>query len=620
MNRYRQPGSSKDRRVPHGGRDIRQDAPHLAAYLARLNSRQVACPDQFPFKPADLVKSTDVSEIVAEAQEEVIVPAKTAIAVSAKEQNNSAQKNISLRIWGYYFAAKLVLFGLELIGLHPLENLVFALFVLWLPLSRFWRGIKEAVSVMIAFALLYYDSWLPPITRVIEKASSLANFTPSYLLELSTRFVSFPVIVWILAVWLVYWIVSKWINVGLLIVVGMLMFGLGQSPLGDFAAEIFRANKPVTTAEKFNAEISRPDMDQVLKIFFDTEESRSVFLPVPDTKDLPFDVIFIHICSLSWDDLRAVSMDQHPLLKDFDILLTRFNTAASYSGPAAIHLMRATCGQQEHEKMYSDAPDGCYLMSNLRHSGYVPNLAMNHNGQFDDFLGQVQKYGRLNIPPMSQDGLDIALNSFYGTPVYDDYSLLTRWLSNRNQSADERVALYYDTVTMHDGNFQPGKESVPNTPENYKSRLVRFLANIEKFMQSLEKSGRRAVVVVIPDHGASLRGDKMQIAGLREIPTPSIARVPVGIKVIGGQRAGNQLLVHQPTSYLAVAHILSGMLGKSPYAKDRFDPAAYVVGLPVTQFVAQSEIATVIEHENHYYLRRGSGDWKDYAEFNIPAR
>ncbi len=52
----------------------------------------------------------------------------------------------------------------------------------------------------------------------------------------------------------------------------------------------------------------------------------------------------------------------------------------------------------------------------------------------------------------------------------------------------------------------------------------------------------------MPEHGAALRGDKMQIAGMREIPTPAITLVPVGIKVIGqdANRAGSPVQIDTP--------------------------------------------------------------------------
>lgn len=41
------------------------------------------------------------------------------------------------------------------------------------------------------------------------------------------------------------------------------------------------------------------------------------------------------------------------------------------------------------------------------------------------------------------------------------------------------------------------------------------------------------VVVIVPEHGAALVGDKMQMSGLRDIPSPNITHTPVGIKLIG---------------------------------------------------------------------------------------
>ena len=60
------------------------------------------------------------------------------------------------------------------------------------------------------------------------------------------------------------------------------------------------------------------------------------------------------------------------------------------------------------------------------------------------------------------------------------------------------------------------------------------LNDMATFVRQLEQSGRKAVVVVVPEHGAALLGDRMQIPGMREIPSPSITHVPVGIKLVGG--------------------------------------------------------------------------------------
>lgn len=519
---------------------------------------------------------------------------------------------LALGIWAYYFIAKIVLFGMELIGFHPLENIAFAVFIL-LPVKHRWVGrAKGLISLSLAVVLLYYDSWLPPIGRVMSQASLLSSFSVPYLIELIARFISFPVLGALLAVSLVYWVLSRRVKAGALIMAGMLGLWLVLSPLPAYVSQAFKgeensiADKPV------------PDMDKVMQAFFAEEASRVVSFDRPDASAVPFDVIFIHVCSLSWDDVRAVGLEQHPLWQRFDILLTKFNSAASYSGPAAIRLLRATCGQQEHGKMYAPVPEKCYLMNSLLRSGFESELALNHDGKFDDFLGQVQSVGRLTVPPMPLDGLKVAQRAFDDAAVYDDLDVLNRWLEIRKQSASSRVALYYNTVSMHDGNHLPGTHSAPNSLDTYRARLSDFLDRTERFMKSLDESGRRAVVVMIPEHGGAVRGDKKQIAGLREIPTPNITLIPVGIKVVGGnvQRAGGTLSIDQPVSYLAMSHIIERMLKKSPFNDNRFSPADYVEDLPLTPFVSQNEQMTVAEHDNSYYLGRGPAQWEKYTEFN----
>ncbi len=519
-----------------------------------------------------------------------------------------------LGLWAYYFIAKLCLFGMTLIGFHPLENLLFAAFIMWQMKSSWLRRLKNGVTAILAFVLLYYDSWLPSMDRVVSQASLLSHFSLEYLFELLGRFISYPVIGTLLVVWLVYWMISKWMNAGILLMIGMVLLSVVQSPIMDMLRQPFKTRVEVAVEQQ-----ATPDMDKYVKDFFEREAQRSVSFITPGVDAIPFDVIFIHICSLSWDDVRTVGLEQHPLWHRFDILLTRFNSAASYSGPAAIHLLRATCGQQAHDKMYFATPDKCYLMAGLENSGFKSELAMNHNGVFDDFLQQIQRHGRMTAPLMPQNGLDIAQYAFDKSPIYDDYSTLDRWLKNRQNSDSARVALFYSTVSLHDGNHLPGMGGVPNTLDTYKQRLTIFLDEMERFMQSLDESGRRAVVVMVPEHGAALRGDKRQISGLREIPTPAITLVPVGIKVIGGhvQREGDTVKVDQPSSYQEMAQIVARFLENSPFAGAIFKPSDYVANLSTTPFVSQNEKATVIEYDHRYFYNNSLDGWIDYSQFSL---
>lgn len=511
----------------------------------------------------------------------------------------------SMGIWGYYFIAKLGMSLVGLIGFHAWENLVFAAFILLPASSRILFRAKNILAGLVALALLYYDSWLPPVSRLISQASLLSDFSFAYLLELSGRFISLPVVGSLFAAGFLYWLVSRRVRLGVVVIACMLAYGGNQYLHLEKDGDKVRVDA---------------DMNSVVQDFFAKEAQRAVLFVTPQADAVPFDVIFIHVCSLSWDDVRVVGLDSHPLWKRFDMLLTRFNSAASYSGPAALHLLRAKCGQPTHDGMYVPVADKCYLMNSLQRSGFVTNVVLNHDGKFDDFLGQVQSHGRLTAQPMALDGLDIAQYAFDKSPVYDDLSVLGRWLDNRKTSDSARVALYYNSVSMHDGNHIPGTDSTPNTLETYKARLSKFLDETDVFLQKLDESGRRAVVVMVPEHGAAVRGDKRQIAGLREIPTPAISLVPVGIRVVGGNvhREGESLVIDQPTSYLAISHIVERMLEQSPFNGNSFVPSDFVVDLPLTPFVSQNETTTVAERDGQYYLSRGATQWEAYAEFNKP--
>ncbi|MCU9653399.1 cellulose biosynthesis protein BcsG, partial [Escherichia coli] len=83
---------------------------------------------------------------------------------------------------------------------------------------------------------------------------------------------------------------------------------------------------------------------------------------------------------------------------------------------------------------------------------------------------------------------------------------------------------FYNTLPLHDRNHYPG---VSKTAD-YKPRAQKFFDELYAFFTELEKSGRKVMVVVVPEHGRSLKGARMQVPGLCAIPSPRITDVPVG--------------------------------------------------------------------------------------------
>jgi cellulose synthase operon protein YhjU len=296
-------------------------------------------------------------------------------------------------------------------------------------------------------------------------------------------------------------------------------------------------------------------------------------------------------------------------------MFRKFNSAASYSGPAAIRINRATCGQTPHKALYAPAADSCYLMPSLKQAGFETNIAFNHDGHFDDFLTEIRKQG-VSAPLMPLNGVSIPQRGFDNSPIYDDFGVLSRWFENRQKAGDARVALFYNTISLHDGNrIVSGPDAKLSSHDSYKPRVEKLLNDINGFMDQIGKSGRRAVVVVVPEHGAALRGDKFQIAGLREIPTPLVTTVPVGVKVIGPDvsRSGGSAQISEPTSYVGLSQLIAQLIDKPPYGEAGFSPADYTEGVSATDYVAENEGMVMVGRDNRFYLKQGSDGWKEYV-------
>lgn len=515
-------------------------------------------------------------------------------------QSRVTTVNAGLGVWNAYFLAKLVLFWQGVIGFHPLENLAFALAIL-VPVGLSLQRWRSFVAWPIGVALAYYDSWLPPVDRVWSQAGLLAGFSPEYLAELAGRFVNAEVVAMIAIAVLAYVLLSRWLRFSLVI----------TSMLAYHA--IVATVRPPQESARPAVEAAAPDSQ--LRQFHEREATRKVSLPMPAAGNAPFDVVLLHVCSLSWDDLQAMGLEKHRLFSRFDILFTQFNAVASYSGPAAIRLQRAACGQQPHVQLYSPAPQECYLMNGLQRAGFEPSLAMNHDGHFDDFLRSVQAQGGMEkAVPMNLDGIRVTQYSFDGSAIYDDAGVLDRWLASRVKPGAARSVLYYNTVSLHDGNRLSGDSSSARSLDTFKTRLTRLLDDIEGFVQAVDRNGRPTVVILVPEHGAAVRGDRLQIAGLREIPSPTITLVPVGVIISGhnARRGGLPVIVDKPSSFLALTELLTRFIAKPPFGDGVVDRAAYASGLPETTFVSENEGVVLMRSGTEFKLKQGKADWIDY--------
>jgi cellulose synthase operon protein YhjU len=319
-------------------------------------------------------------------------------------------------------------------------------------------------------------------------------------------------------------------------------------------------------------------------------------------------VVLLHVCSLSWDDLLAVGMDRDEFFSRFDVLFTRFNSVTSHSNPAAIRLLRAGCGQPPHEALYRPAQDDCYLFDVFRQAGYRPSFALNHDGRYGGLRDEIERLGHA-AGEVDVTGAPVRQIDFNGSVIRDDFSVLNAWWKARQRAGAQPALLYYNTITLHDGGHGVGEPEwwKRDRAQRYRESARALFHDLDEFMTILESSGRRSVVVFVPEHGLALRGSKLQPPGVREVPLPQITTVPVGIKLIGrGWHRGRETprrIITQPTSYFALASWLAAVLHWDGLQDHGVTTR---IAVPSTDFLAENEAARVVQHGSDYLVNGGS--------------
>jgi cellulose synthase operon protein YhjU len=513
--------------------------------------------------------------------------------------------------WSAYFLVKFVLFAGGYIDFSIGLNLLFACYTALPPANPRQRFAKNLLGVPLAIMLLYRDSWLPPVARLLSQAHNVASFSVPYLLELTTRLINWRLLVELVVVLAIYVIASRKLRLSTFVFLGIfgMMLWPHQAPAPGvrvMTAAAPMAGGAITPVAQVDPRNLRPEaLNAMLAQFYSGEQQRQVrFAPVIDD-DAPYDIVFLHVCSLAADDIAAVGRKE-PLLDRFDVSFTAFNSGASYSGPAAIRLLRGNCGQTSHKDLYSPSSRECLVVDGLQSAGFDPQWLMNHDGRFGDFFGDVRDRGGMPAALTPPTGAMVAQHAFDGTPIYSDYSVLSRWWQERQKNPARRMVLYYNSISLHDGNRVAG-----NKDSSFAARLATLSAEMGKFLDDVAASKRRVIVVFIPEHGAAVRGDRKQFPGLREIPTPAITRVPAGIVLVNAPRTEQrvQTRIDAPTSYFAANELLSRFINDNPFAKPDLNLATYTQSLPETQAVSENDGTVVMKIGEHHMVRTPDGAW-----------
>jgi cellulose synthase operon protein YhjU len=492
-------------------------------------------------------------------------------------------------LWNFYFFSKCYLFYRGFIQFDFFLNLLFfLLLVIPIPAGvRFYRilkGVKLVFGLIISFLLLWHDSWLPSFHKTITFLLNEGLPLKEYLFQFSRGFVNnFELMIIGLLFVLCYLANRKGIRLTPVAFILLLMIplqGYHHGPSGN--------------------------VDKVAVDFFKDEKKRLVRFVRPAGDSGGIDIVILHVCSLSWEDLKEIGMEKDSFFDQFDYLMTRFNGVTSYSGPSAIRLLRANCGQPRHKGLYQDVPEECYLFPALQALDYQTEAVLNHDGVYGHFSQEIQALGHLKPPILPRD-LPIQSYNFDGSIIYDDYAVLEKWWREQQAASSQKVAVYYNTISLHEGTHLNGEKDwwKQDRKTRYRTSALKLFSDFTKFFHLFESSGRKGIILFVPEHGVALRGSRIQAAGLREIPLPQITTVPVGIKLIGFDKVNldvRPVIISKQVSYLSLPFLLSQFVKNTPIEVN-------VNQIPETDFISENEEAMIVKNGEEVYLYGKEKEW-----------
>lgn len=533
-------------------------------------------------------------------------------------ENGAGPRFTGLGVWNVYF---IIAFALAAFGYIELNLLGNALLMAWLllPVGPKWlRILRGTLGVAAAAVLLYSESWLPGVDSILANKGGIAGFSLLYMAEFALDFINVKMVGWGLLVFLGYFLVRRYVRVTFFTIV----YFLGAVTM-PWVQSILPERAPVVTADAGGqtneaaapAKTGKADAKAVgewYDAFLAYEHDRRARFPNGlSEKDTPFDILLLSICSVSNDDLAVSQLDQHPLFKEFNIRFDSFNAATAYSGPALLRLLNGACGQPSHSELYGERRPECEIMTRLGTLGYSQRLLMDHSGEYDNFLQSMRDKAGVTAT-LDNAKYPTRYMGFDDEEIADSLAVLRHWQRTQVKSKAGRTATLINFIALHDGNRLPGR----GRAEPFKPRAQEMFDNIRTFLRELERSGRKTMVVIVPEHGAAVRGDKIQVPRLRDIPTMRISRVPVMVKFVGLKGMPNEPIhVTGNTSYLALTSLIGKTLETDYFSKDGGTvPLEQLVhDLLQTNPVSENGTVQTLEYQGREYFRQNGGEWKPYG-------
>ena len=484
------------------------------------------------------------------------------------------------------------------------------------PIKRNWLNtIRYLIAIPLGLGLFYHDTWLPSVYSIYLQFNQVSDFSFVYLVELSNRFINWSMILSAFIIWTGYLYINQWVRVTTIVVASMLSLMFLSIKWPHITTKAPTVTSSSTDAIEVKADKPQGTLTAQIQRFMNDfwqneDKKRSPFSKLSDISPIDFDILFIHVCSFSWSDIYATHTENHPLWKKFDVQFDKFNSAASYSNPAALRLLRGSCGQPKFPSLFEPTAPDCYLLNSMSTLGIQRQWMLNHSGTYGNMLSDLKQNGGLSeVPLMSQANLPVHMQSFYGGEIFSDKAVLNRWVQSLKKTSHS--VTFFNTISLHDGNRSlNGNALVP-----YPNAIKNLLDTVDNLFDKLNNSGKKTLVVFMGAHGRNFAGDAIQMSGLRDIPSPDITRVPVAIKFTGLNKGEDELLralhIKEPSSFYALSELIARAINLNIFEKENAAKLpALLKNLPVTPMVSENQGASVVNFMKKIYIKlRSDYEW-----------
>lgn len=541
--------------------------------------------------------------------------------------------SFSLRISslvGTYFLFKFGLYFMNLSGFDFALNLVLFLLCLFSIRVKSLNKIYKTFLIIFGLVLLYHDSYLPMLSpQVVYEEKGIAG-----VFELLSTFISDYFDFSYLGIFILVFIAVFFINDFLKVTTIVVICFITVACLNISALSVAKESKSqsvenvVADSADIPPQIGTADsqgVENYLQTFLELERQRIVTMPSTLPENFtPFDIVIVNICSMATDDIEASNLLKHPLFRTFDFSFDTFNSVSSYSTPSSLRLLRSNCGQMTEAQMYKERRSECELITSVEQLGYQSEVYFDHNGKYGDYLKTLHDLGGLNENIHDLSKLAVKYNAFDGSAIRSDSDLFKAYVNNIARNGNVNNITFMNLLSLHDGNRLAGEKK----SQSYAPRLKLLLDNLEDFIKDIKDSNRNTLFIMVPEHGAAIRGDKMQIAKLREIPTDKITRIPVGVSFLGAERnavGGGTSKAHKTQrikgfySYLAISEIVKRSIEDNVFAKNEEDSktdkiADVFYDLPQTAFIAESTNAYYMNFQHQDFYKLKGEHWEKYIK------